>query len=90
MKFKIGFAAGFAAGYWVATTTNEERRARFDDAVARVRANPTVRQISDTVSRDARKVGEALQQRFVETADRTSDAVADKVEPSSEVATKAS
>jgi hypothetical protein len=70
MRFKIGLVLGFAAGYWWASTTEEERRARLDDLVGQVRANPRVQQVT-----------EAIQHRVTDTADRTTEAVTDKVDP---------
>jgi hypothetical protein len=81
MKFKIGLAIGFAAGYWWANTTDEERKARFDDLVGKVRDNPRLQQVTDTVTRDAQRVTDAVQNRVTATADRASDAAAGKVEP---------
>jgi hypothetical protein len=70
MRFKIGLALGFAAGYWWASTTDEERRARLDDLVGQVRGNPRVQQVT-----------EAIQARVSDTADRTTEVVTDKVDP---------
>jgi hypothetical protein len=81
MKFKLGLALGFVAGYWWASTTDEERKARFDELVGKVRDNPRFREVSDSVSRDARRLTDAAQARVTHTADRTSEAVADKVDP---------
>ena len=81
MKFKIGLALGFAAGYWWASTTDEERRARLDELVGKVRDNPRVQQVTESVTRDAQRLTDAVTERVTQTADRTSDAVAGKVEP---------
>jgi hypothetical protein len=81
MKFKIGLALGFAAGYWWASTTDEERRARIDELVGKVRDNPRIQQVTDTVARDAQRLTDAVTDRVTHAADRTSDAVAGKVEP---------
>ncbi|HKE72436.1 MAG TPA: hypothetical protein VKB57_02405 [Acidimicrobiales bacterium] len=81
MKFKIGLALGFAAGYWWASTTDEERRARFDELVGKVRDNPRIQQVTESVTRDAQRLTDAVTERVTTTADRTSDAVAGKVEP---------
>jgi hypothetical protein len=81
MKFKIGLALGFAAGYWWASTTDEERKARLDELVGKVRDNPRIQQVTDTVTRDAQRLTDAVQHRVTAAADRTSGAVADKVEP---------
>jgi hypothetical protein len=81
MKFKLGLALGFAAGYWWASTPDEERKARLDDLVGKVRDNPRIREVSDSVSRDARRLTDAAQARVTHAADRTSEVVADKVGP---------
>jgi hypothetical protein len=81
MRFKIGIALGFAAGYWVASIPPEERRAKLESLWAELRDNPTVQHIGETVAADARRLGEAVEQRFVETADGATDAVATTVSP---------
>jgi hypothetical protein len=87
MKFRTGIALGFAAGYWVATMSDEQRRAKLDQMVSRVRDNPRVAKMAETVSRDARKVGDALEARVTSTADRAGDKVADTIEPHDETTT---
>ena len=82
MKFKLGIAVGFAAGYWVATTSAEERREKLDELLAGVRENPRVARVTETVTRDARRLGDAVEHRFAKVADGASGAVADTVEPS--------
>jgi len=79
MRFKIGLALGFAAGYWWANTTDEERRARLDDLMGQVRDNPRVQQVT-----------EAIQARVTDTADRTTEAVTDKVDPASSTSSSGS
>src|SRR5262245_22944439 len=81
MKFKLGLAVGVAAGYILATRANDEQRARVDEMVGKVRDNPRVQQLTETVSRDARRIGDAVQNRVTQTADRTSEVVVDRVEP---------
>jgi hypothetical protein len=81
MRFKIGVALGFAAGYWVGSIPPDERRAKLESVLAGVRDNPTVQHIGETVAADARRLGEAVEQRFVETADGATDAVATTVSP---------
>jgi gas vesicle protein len=90
MKFKTGIALGFAAGYLAASKASEQTRAQVNDLVERVRQNPRVQQATDTVTRDARKLGDAVQDRVRSVADRGTDAVADKVEPSSAASGKSS
>jgi hypothetical protein len=81
MKFKLGLVIGAAAGYILATRANDEQRARVEEMVGKVRGNPRVQQLTETVSRDARKIGDAVQHRVTQTADRTSEVVVDRVEP---------
>jgi hypothetical protein len=90
MKFTTGIALGFAAGYLAASKASEQTRAQVNDLVERVRQNPRVQQATDTVTRDARKLGDAVQDRVRSVADRGTDAVADKVEPSSAASGKSS
>lgn len=77
----MGLAAGFAIGYWWAGTSPEERRAKLDDALSGVRDNPRLQRFTDTVSRDARKLGDAVEQRVLTTAEGAVDAIAGTVEP---------
>jgi gas vesicle protein len=83
MRFKLGAALGFAAGYLVATKASEERRRQVDDAIQRVRENPRLRHVSEVVTRDAKKIGDAVEDRFAKTADNVVDTVAATVEPGS-------
>ena len=81
MRFKLGAAIGFVAGYLVAAKASEERRRQVDDAIQRVRDNPRVRHVSEVVTRDAKKIGDAVEDRFAKTADNVVDTVAGTVEP---------
>ncbi|HEY6417028.1 MAG TPA: YtxH domain-containing protein [Acidimicrobiales bacterium] len=81
MRFKLGAAIGFAAGYLVAAKASEERRRQVDDVIQRVRGNPRVRHVSEVVTRDAKKIGDAVEDRFAKTADNVVDTVAATVEP---------
>jgi hypothetical protein len=83
MKFKTGIALGFAAGYWAATHASEQTRAQVDEFVGRVRENPRVQRVTETVTRDARKLGDAVEQRVRSVTDKATDEVADKARPSS-------
>jgi gas vesicle protein len=83
MRFKLGAAIGFAAGYLVAAKASEERRRQVDDAIQRVRDNPRVRHVSEVVTRDAKRIGDAVEDRFAKTADNVVDTVAATVEPGS-------
>jgi hypothetical protein len=83
MRFKTGVLVGIAAGYILATRANEQQRARIEEMVSKVRDNPRVQQLTDTVTRDARKIGDAVQHRVTQTADRTSEVVVERVEPGS-------
>jgi hypothetical protein len=82
MRFKMGIAVGFAAGYWVGATPADQRRAKLDQAWEAVRGNPRLQRVTDTVAKDARRLGDAVEQRFVDTADGAVGAVAGTVEPS--------
>ena len=90
MRFKLGAALGFAAGYLVAAKASEERRRQVDDAIQRVRDNPRVRHVSEVVTRDAKKIGDAVEDRFAKTADNVVDTVAGTVEPGSSASSDAS
>ena len=81
MGFKLGAAIGFAAGYLVAAKASEERRRQFDDAIQRVRENPRVRHVTEVVSRDAKRLGDAVEDRFAKTADNVVESVASTVDP---------
>jgi hypothetical protein len=81
MKFKLGVAAGFAAGYWYASLSEEERRQKFEATVDKVRTNPRVQQVTDSVSRNATKVTDAVTTRVTETANKAGDAVASTAAP---------
>jgi hypothetical protein len=83
MRFKLGAAIGFAAGYLIAAKASDERRRQVDDAIQRVRDNPRVRHVSDVVTRDARRIGDAVEDRFAKTADHVVESVATTVEPGS-------
>ena len=83
MRFKLGAAVGFVAGYLVAAKASDERRRQVDDAVKRVRENPRVRHVSDVVTRDAKRIGDAVEDRFAKTADNVVESVATTVEPGS-------
>jgi hypothetical protein len=73
MKFKTGLAVGLAAGYWLASQSNEQRKAQLDQLVARVREDPRVQRVSD-----------AVEHRVRDVTNRTSETVADKLEPERE------
>jgi gas vesicle protein len=81
MRFKLGAAIGFAAGYLVAAKASEERRRQVDDAIQRVRDNPRLRHVSEVVTRDAKRIGDAVEDRFAKTADNVVETVASTVEP---------
>jgi hypothetical protein len=83
MRFKLGAAIGFAAGYLVAAKASDERRRQVDDAIQRVRDNPRLRHVSEVVTRDAKKIGDAVEDRLAKTADNVGDTVAATVEPGS-------
>jgi gas vesicle protein len=83
MRFKLGAAIGFAAGYLFAGKTSDERRRQIDGAIQRVRDNPRVRHVSEVVTRDAKRIGDAVEDRFAKTADHVVETVATTVEPGS-------
>jgi gas vesicle protein len=83
MRFKLGAVIGFAAGYLFAARASDERRRQVDDAIKRVRENPRVRHVSELVTRDAKRIGDAVEERFAKTADNVVDTVATTVEPGS-------
>jgi hypothetical protein len=74
MRFKLGLAIGFAAGYWYGSLPEEQRKQKLDEAVQKVRDNPRLQRVGDTVSRNTTKLADAVESRVVETADRTTDA----------------
>jgi hypothetical protein len=79
MKFKTGVALGFAAGYWAATQASEQTRAQVNDMMGRVKENPRVQRVTDTVVRDARKLGDAVEQKVRNVTDRTTEEATEKV-----------
>jgi hypothetical protein len=79
MRFKLGLAIGFAAGYWYGSLPEDERKRQVDEAVAKVKGNPRLQRVTDTVSRNASKVTDAVEQKVVGTADRAGSVVASKV-----------
>jgi hypothetical protein len=81
MKFKLGLAIGFAAGYWAGTQADEERKRQVEEAVDKIRGNPRVQRVSDTVSRSAVRITDAVEERLVDTAGGAADKVASTVEP---------
>jgi hypothetical protein len=89
MRFKLGFAAGLAAGWWLGTTPPDQRRAKLDQMWTGVRENPRVQRVTETVTTDARRLGDAVEQRFVDTADTAVNAVAGTVETDSATSTGA-
>jgi hypothetical protein len=76
MRFKLGAAVGFAAGYLVGAKASAERRRQVDDAIGRVRENPRLRHMGEVVSRDAKRLGDAVEERVFGAADSVVDSVA--------------
>lgn len=76
MRFKIGLAVGFAAGYWYGTTPADQRKAKIDQMWGSVRDNPRVQRVTDTVTRDAHRLGDAVEERIVRRADGAVDVIA--------------
>ena len=89
MGFKLGALIGFAAGCVVAAKASDERRQQLDDALQRVRENPRVRHMTEVVSRDAKRLGDAVEDRFAKTADNVVESVASTVDPESTAGTSA-
>lgn len=83
MGFKLGAVIGFAAGCVVAARASDERRQQLDDALQRVRDNPRVRHVTEVVSRDAKRLGDAVENRVTNTADTVAETVATTVGPGS-------
>jgi hypothetical protein len=81
MKFKLGLAIGFAAGYWAGAQADEERKRQVEEVVDKFRGNPRVQRVSDTVSRSAVRITDAVEERLVDTAGGAADKVASTVEP---------
>lgn len=90
MGFKLGAVIGFAAGCVVAAKASDERRQQLDDALQRVRDNPRVRHVTEVVSRDARRLGDAVENRVTSTADSVAETVATTVGPGSSAGSDAS
>jgi hypothetical protein len=90
MRFKLGLALGFAAGYWYGSLPEEERKKQLDEALARVKENPRLQRVTDTVSRNTTKVTDAIEGKVVDTADRAGDVVASKVPSGSSTSTSTS
>lgn len=83
MKFKLGLAIGFAAGYWIGTQADEERKRQVEETVQKIRGNPRVQRVGDTVSRNATRISDAVEERFVDATNGSAGAVASSVEPGS-------
>lgn len=84
MKFKLGAAIGFVAGYVTATKASQESRQKVDDTINRIRENPRVQHVSDVVTRDAKRIGDAVEHRLADSADHAAKTVVSTVAPSSE------
>jgi hypothetical protein len=81
MRFKMGIAMGFAAGYWWASIPPDQRRAKVDELWSDVRGHPRVQRVTDTVTTDAKRLGDAVEQRLTSTADSAVEKVAKVTEP---------
>jgi hypothetical protein len=81
MRFKLGIAIGFAAGYWYASMSDEERKRQLDEALGKVRENPRVQRVGETVSANVAKITDAIESRAVTAADGATDSVASTVAP---------
>lgn len=69
----MGIAVGFAAGYWWASIPPDQRRARVDELLSDVRGHPRVQRVADTVTTDAKRLGDAVEQRFTSTVDSAAE-----------------
>lgn len=69
VKFKLGLALGFIAGYWAGSRSDEQRKREVDEAVRRVREDPRVQRVGETVSQRAARLGDAVEHRLVGGAD---------------------
>ena len=69
MKFKLGFAAGLAAGYWLGSTPADQRKAKLDEMWTGLRDDPRVQRVTETVTTEARRLGDTVEQRFVSRTD---------------------
>jgi hypothetical protein len=76
MRFKLGAAIGFVAGYVAAAKASADRRRQVDEAIERVRDNPRLRHVGEVVSRDAKRLGDAVEERVVKVADTVVESVA--------------
>ena len=86
MRFKLGLTIGFAAGYWYGSLPEDERKKQLDEALTKVRGNPRLQRVTDTVARNATKVTRAALQNAASIAGlvlTTESLVADKPEPPS-------
>lgn len=72
-------ALGFAAGYWFAMTPPDQRREKLDEVVGQVRDNPRVQRVAETVTRDVRRLGDAVEQRLAERTEGATKTVTDAV-----------
>ena len=84
MKFKLGAAIGFVAGYVAAAKASQESRQKVDDTISRIRDNPRVQHVSEVVTRDAKRIGDAVEHRLAESADQAAKKVSSTVEPSND------
>ncbi|HEY8525954.1 MAG TPA: hypothetical protein VIL48_13370 [Acidimicrobiales bacterium] len=73
MKFKLGLAIGFAAGYWLGTQADEERKRQVEEAVGKIRDNPRVQRVTDSVSRGAGRLTDVVEERLVTTSGGAAD-----------------
>jgi hypothetical protein len=81
MKFKLGLAIGFVVGYWVGTQADEERKRHVEATVQKVRDNPRVQRVTDTVTRSAVRITDAVEDRLVNTASGAANSVVSTVDP---------
>lgn len=81
MRFKLGLITGIAAGYWLGTRNDEERRAELDRLVERITNDPRVERLRETASRNATHVADAVSDRLTGTVDDLGERAEDAVAP---------
>jgi hypothetical protein len=63
VRFKLGLALGFAAGYWAGSRSDEQRRKEVDEVVRRIREDPRLQRVGETMSHGVERLGDAVEQR---------------------------
>lgn len=84
MRFKLGLVAGFALGYAVGSTPPDQRRTKAESLWTGVRDNPRVQRITESVSSDAQRLTDAVEQRLVHTSSGAAQTAAGKAQSGGE------